>query len=258
MMKQLIATLAFVALMLMGQVASAVTIINCQPCSPASTTNNSCPKPTGLHVGQLLVAVFVHSNDFGYTAPSADWKNVESGSNGLCGQSTGNGPNFIYLNYAVATSAETGASTFVWTNPNGFGGGGAICAYDFVGYSSGSPFDPNSVPSCNSNSFNPSTTLTATSITTGVNNSRVVIAYDSSLQSGASTISGPGGATQRISIANDAQANFWMGDFAQATAGSVGNQSGSQTQNVQYNAIMFGLLNGPQAGGGSSFFWAFP
>jgi hypothetical protein len=258
MITRIVAAIAFLILMLISPIASAVTIINCQPCTQVSTTNVSCPKPTGLTVGQLLLTVVGQTGNNNFTPPSG-WTNPQGGTNGICGQSISNGPSFVYWAYKKATSTEVAASSFVWTAASGFGGGGGICAYDFVGYNAGNPLEGAGV-SCNSNGFSPSTTLTATSITTAVNNSQVIVAYDSSLQSGASTITGPGGATQRVEYHGGSWNNFWMGDFTKTTAGATGNQSGTQTQNVQYNAIMFAILTGPSAAGaaGGNVIWPFP
>ena len=259
MLKHLIALVAFISLL--ASPAWAVTIINCQPCTAVSTTNVTCPKPFDLTVGQLLLTVVVQSGENNFTPPSG-FTNPEGGSNGICGQAISQGPDFIYIAYKVATSADLGTSAFVWTAGSGFGAGGGICAYDYVGYSSGSPFDPNSNPSCNSNGFSPSTTWTADSITTGVNNSQIVIAMDSALSgtgcaNTGSTIIGPIGYAQRTLTDDGSAFNFWMGDTPMASAGSVGNQSGTQSQNCQYNAIMFGLLSGPPAGNLNGL-WPFP
>lgn len=175
---------------------------------------------------------------------------------GICGQSISNGPAAFYLAYKKATSGDVSGGPFVFSWGAGFGGGGGICAYDNVGYVGGNPFDGS--VQCNSNSFSPSTTPTTPSITTASNNSRVVVAYDSSLQNGASPITGPASATQRLTYSGGATNNFWDGDFVQVAAGATGTQVGTQTQNVQWNAMIFALLSGPAASGGSNAIWPFP
>ena len=175
---------------------------------------------------------------------------------GICGQSISNGPAAFYLAYKKATSGDVSGGPFVFSWGAGFGGGGGICAYDNVGYVGGNPFDGS--VQCNSNSFSPSTTPTTPSITTASNNSRVVVAYDSSLQNGVSDH----GASQRDATPDllrgrDKQFLGWR--FRASSGGGYGTQVGTQTQNVQWNAgVIFALLSGPAASGGSNAIWPFP
>ena len=259
MIKRLISTIAFLALLVSP--SCAVTIVNCQLCSRVSTTNETCPKPTGLAVGQLLLAIPMHtqSSTSGGT-PASGFTNVENdGISAVCGQSINNGPAFTYVFYKVATSGDVAASSFLWQWPSGFGTGGGICALDFVGYSGGSPIDGgNTNISCFNNSFTGSTTVTANSVTTSVTNSRVFVEFNSSLQLGNSTITGPGGVNQDLTYSSGGSSNnFYLGDFLQATAGATGNKSGTQVQANQYTGMQIPILNGSAAGSGG-LIWAFP
>lgn len=260
MIKRLVSTIAFLALL--AAPSWAVTVVNCQLCTPVSTTNVTCPKPTGLVVGQLLFAFPISTQQTiggGGSAPSG-WTNTQSGSNSICGQSISNGPAFIYGYYKQATSADVAASSFLWQWPAGFGSGGGICAFDYVTYVGGNPIDLGGASNitCNSNLFSPSTTIQWNSNTTNSNNDFMLLAGCSSIQNGASAFTGPAGTTQLLTSSTGTYDNFWAGDFLMPTAGSTGNKIGSQAQSNQYNAVMVPLLSGPQAGSGNGLIWAFP
>lgn len=254
MIRKLIALVAFITLL--QAPAWAVTVIDCELCTQDSTTNVTCPKPTGLSVGQLLVVMPIQTGTGPMTSP-AGWTNPEgsSGYNGICGDTNSGGSAFAYTAWKQATSADVSGGPYVFTFASGFGSGGAICAYDYVNYVGGTPYDPSGSPQCTANGTG-STNSVAPSITTTYNNTQAILFYDSGLSSGASTFTGPVGATQRVINHDGVYKNVWMGDYTQVTAGATGAQTATQTQSVESNALQFGIQTGPKAG--NAFFWPFP
>lgn len=78
--------------------------------SPGTSTTSVVTKPTGLAVGDVMLA-FVNSNKAGITGPSG-WTRLSTSD------STAN----LYRTeiwYIVATSTQTAASSFTWTNADG-------------------------------------------------------------------------------------------------------------------------------------------
>lgn len=76
--------------------------------SPGLTSTSVVTKPTGLAVGDLMVAV-VHGNKAGFTAPSVRWTRQIT-------QDAGGTLYRMEVWYCVATSSETAATNFTWTD----------------------------------------------------------------------------------------------------------------------------------------------
>lgn len=141
-----------------------ITFVNAQSgtpntlSSPALTSTSVVTKPTGLAVGDVMIAV-MHGNEAGITAPSVRWTrlNTQDSSNG----------NLYRMEtwYCVATSSETAATSFTWTNGDASSSFHAAI-YAYRGVSQSAPINASlvSAGSTAASQTTPSITTTATSL----------------------------------------------------------------------------------------------
>lgn len=124
----------------------------------ALTDTATVTKPSGLAVGDVMIAV-VNSNQAGITSPGAHWTRI------IQKDATSANPYRCEVWYCVATSTETAASNFVWSNgdtapPMWV----AIMAYRGVNQSSPINASNSNVATTTNPQTGPSITTTATSL----------------------------------------------------------------------------------------------
>lgn len=167
-----------------------ITFVDSNFSTPTSslTSTMTVSKPTGLAVGDLMLA-FVAANKAGIGAPSVRWTRL----------STIDAPSDQWrfeVWYCVATSSETAASNFQFTDgDNSSPAAAAICAYRGV-----DPANPINTSGVSSVITTTSTTQSTPTLTT-TQQSLIVYARSCRLSSGtASFVSGTG--TERIDSTN--------------------------------------------------------
>lgn len=187
-----------------------VTHVNTQfDAGTAVTLTIAITKPVGLAVGDVMVA-YIATNQDGLTSPGGHWVNISQ-------TDTANSFRFSVW-YCIATSTETAASSFTWTNTAGTTPPmyGAISAYRGV--------DQNNP--INTNGTNTGTTGTSVNTPTLTTTKRSWIVYAMAARLASTTIpTYSSSATERADQGNHGGATSYSSacydNNAESAAGSV-------------------------------------
>lgn len=189
------------------------------------------PKPTGLAVGDLMVAV-AGCGDSRSVSPPAGWTTLED---------TTNGTYRIAIFTRVATSGDVAATDFTFTASGGFSAASvgilrissALDTGIVTAYATG----PND------------TSVTCADVTTVANGSLVIWgAYQGGASAGPGSIPGP--ATERIDVTSSFGGWFYAATEDRAAAGTATGPV--ITKNAFSSARAFSIAISPAAAGGSA------
>jgi hypothetical protein len=209
--------------------------------SPGITSTSVVTKPTGLAVGDVMVAI-INANKAGITAPSVRWTRLSTNDAGT---------NLYRMEvwYCVATSSETGAASFTWSNGDANAPmWAAIAAYRGVNQSS-----PINVSGVNTGTTaNPQSTPALTSTTTGF----ILRARTIRTSSGTGVSFSSPMPSERFDKGNNSTVGYWgalYDDNAEVAAGTVlaediTRASGTQTDTFT-TTIVLATANSSIAGG---------
>lgn len=166
----------------------------------ANTSTTTVSKPTGLQVGDVMIAHVVMNDDTAATGPSG-WTKYDDDVDG-----TNHFRSQVW--YVVATSTQTGASNFTWTDPAGANSPmwGAISAYRGVD-TSGVPIHAASQTSFTTDG---ATSVTGPSVTTTVTST--ILHFRTVRLSGSTTIpTFTGSGSQRFQAGNHGASTSYSG-----------------------------------------------
>lgn len=186
--------------------------------SPGLTATSTVTKPTGLAVGDLMIA-YVNANTSGITTPGTG-----QGWTALYSQDAANGNVYrVAVYYVIATSTHTAQTSFVWSNADALSPmWAAISAYRGVDQSN----------PINASSINPGSTsasLSSSSITT--TKTALVVDFRCSRCTGAGTnMSYSSTVTnERFDTANKSSTGYSGAAYDSGSDSSSGTQSGVST-----------------------------
>jgi hypothetical protein len=199
--------------------------------SPGTTSTSVVTKPTGLAVGDVMVAI-VNANKAGITAPSVRWTRLSTND-------AGSNLYRMEVWYCVSTASETGASNFTWTNGDANAPMWcAIAAYRGVNQSS-----PINVSGVNTGTTaNPQATPSLTSTATGF----ILRARTIRTSSGTGVSFSSPMPSERFDKGNNATVGYWgalYDDNAEVAAGTVlaediTRASGTQTDTFTTTVVL--------------------
>jgi hypothetical protein len=213
----------------------------------ASASSVTLSAPPNTTVGDLLLMnVDTNGGATTFTAP-AGWTSVNAATN-YAGNALGGG--YSILAYRVATSADVGASYVISL---GTTRAAAARIVDYVGVETSSPFENTFPAGTNPTGGTNVTSFNYPSVTTTASNTMVVFGAIAFPTGGATTITPPAGATQRVALSvtgTSPDLTTEIDDFVQATAGTV-SKSGSIAASSPWGAGTIALT--PAASGTFQF-----
>jgi WxL domain surface cell wall-binding len=195
----------------------------------AGSTSIVMTVPSGVAVGDLLVASVNASGTTAFTAPTGWTSLIAGASTGYYGTEA----------YRVATAADAAGASYTWSlGATARKATGSMLSY--VGVDTTTIGTPSAT-------LGSSTTLTFNSVTTAVANSRVILSGSGFNSTSAFTLTPPGTATTRLNFGTSStgsQVRSYTGDFLQATAGATGTKTATLSPSSAWASVAFAVRPG--------------
>lgn len=205
---------------------STITFVNAQMStprngsSPGATSTATVNKPTGLKVGDLILAV-TNANKAGLTAPPIGDPTVNTPWNFVDNQDASVNAYRNGLYWKIADASDVAATNFVWTNGDAASPMYA-CLFAYRGVDPGEPI--HAAAATVATTTEPQTTPTVTTtIPTMLFRCRTVRISDSNT-AGTTTFSGSG--SERGDTGNYATVGYWIGAYDPNAMTAAGSQTG--------------------------------